>query len=127
MTFTFHLGPTIYVLRILENKIDRFLISYFSLHLTHVLDNIVVGLCVSFMFNVVLYMCYVRCFTHGYFVFRHDIMLACWHSRPLRRPTFTDVKRRLEQMLERSTELRHHLTFNTAENKYYFMGASTAR
>ncbi|XP_014672854.1 PREDICTED: fibroblast growth factor receptor 1-like [Priapulus caudatus] len=53
----------------------------------------------------------------------HDIMLACWHSRSVCRPTFADIKRRLDQIKDYGP----YLASNSFENEYYSANVSMLR
>lgn len=49
---------------------------------------------------------------------RYQLMLACWHPHPIDRPSFTDLRNKLETMLE-ATQAYIDLKVNVSED--YFL------
>nr|XP_006813611.1 PREDICTED: proto-oncogene tyrosine-protein kinase receptor Ret-like [Saccoglossus kowalevskii] len=52
----------------------------------------------------------------------YEIMLICWREKTAERPTFTDLRKQLEDLLEQNTP---YLDFNLDENKDYYVFSSS--
>eukprot|EP00058_Branchiostoma_floridae_P018277 XP_002603766.1 hypothetical protein BRAFLDRAFT_86594 [Branchiostoma floridae] len=53
----------------------------------------------------------------------YDIMLDCWQDKPQRRPTFTDIRERLEAILG---DVHPYLDLNVDHDQEYYQGESTS-
>ena len=55
------------------------------------------------------------------YVIRYDVMLHCWNEDPLQRPTFTELRDHLEEIMSQGC---HYMSFDIDEKNVYYNVAS---
>ena len=77
-----------------------------------------------YLFNYLINYFYLFLFIYLFtylFIFRYDIMLHCWNEDPLQRPTFTELREHLEEIVSQGDR---YFSFDINEENTYYNVAS---